>query len=599
MFGYSLLRRWRSALTLGALATMTLGALPADAAPWDGRRSNFADPRFEKVWRDSLGNGQNGAGQSWIWGPRPWFDYMEVYKQSINGMRQVQYFDKARMEINDPMNTSGPLGGVTNGLLTVEMVSGRVKMGNGTNADENQQRLPALIPVAGDIGPDATIDTLTPTYETFGPIATTDNGYRDQNKKGQRAGMMLTRTGGTSFRSDFAAQPGTELVVYDDVTGHNVPRVFEDFRNASPVPAIVAFGHPISDPYWVQARVGGRVQDVMVQLFERRTLTYTPTNPAAFQIEMGNVGQHYFLWRYNMGTPWVTPDPQLPIVFAGKRNGNSFNIYTQNPSADVAADVFGAPNVDMIPSSVRRTWSDAALLIYGDFVNAQNKRVLMSVAPGARQPNILSLHDVNTYEPAISPDNQQLLFVSDRDGNAEIYLAPNGVSADSAVALTSTDNCSNGHPSWLPDGSGFVYETNCRDGNWNIYHARLAYRVVSDPVVGTIPRGEIVVSQPLTSNAGEDRWPNVSPDGRNIAFMSKRDGNSEIYTVDRDGQRELRLTNNPARDEAPAWGPQGTQLVFNSNRDGDHELFIMGSGGEGLRQLTNNTVDDGYATWWN
>ena len=106
MPGYGSFRRWRSALALGALVGITLGALPTHAAPWDGRRSNFADPRFEKVWRDSLGNGQNGAGQSWIWGPRPWFDYMEVYKQSINGMRQVQYFDKARMEINDPMNTS-------------------------------------------------------------------------------------------------------------------------------------------------------------------------------------------------------------------------------------------------------------------------------------------------------------------------------------------------------------------------------------------------------------------------------------------------------------------------------------------------------------
>jgi hypothetical protein len=46
-------------------------------------------------------------------GPRPWFDYQKVNKQSPNGRRLVQYFDKARIEITDPTQISGPLGGVT------------------------------------------------------------------------------------------------------------------------------------------------------------------------------------------------------------------------------------------------------------------------------------------------------------------------------------------------------------------------------------------------------------------------------------------------------------------------------------------------------
>ena len=39
-------------------------------------------------------------------------------------------------------------------------------------------------------------------------------------------------------------------------------------------------------------------KDVLVQAFERRVLTFTPTNSPAFQVEMGNVGQHYYRWRY-------------------------------------------------------------------------------------------------------------------------------------------------------------------------------------------------------------------------------------------------------------------------------------------------------------
>jgi len=57
-------------------------------------------------------------------------------------------------------------------------------------------------------------------------------------------------------------------------------------------------GLPLSEPYWVQATVGGQVKDVLVQVFERRVMTFTPSNSAAFQVEMGNVGRAYYKWRY-------------------------------------------------------------------------------------------------------------------------------------------------------------------------------------------------------------------------------------------------------------------------------------------------------------
>jgi hypothetical protein len=58
----------------------------------------------------------------------------------------------------------------------------------------------------------------------------------------------------------------------------------------------------MSEPFWMRARVGGEETWVLVQAFERRVLTYTPTNPIAYQVEMGNVGQHYHAWRY--GWSW-------------------------------------------------------------------------------------------------------------------------------------------------------------------------------------------------------------------------------------------------------------------------------------------------------
>jgi len=55
----------------------------------------------------------------------------------------------------------------------------------------------------------------------------------------------------------------------------------------------------MSDAYWMQVNIGGVPRWTLVQAFERRILTFTPSNPAGYQVEMGNVGQHYYRWRYS------------------------------------------------------------------------------------------------------------------------------------------------------------------------------------------------------------------------------------------------------------------------------------------------------------
>ena len=45
-------------------------------------------------------------------------------------------------------------------------------------------------------------------------------------------------------------------------------------------------------------QVDGQPRTVLVQVFEHWTLTYTPDNPAGWQVELGNVGRHYYEWRY-------------------------------------------------------------------------------------------------------------------------------------------------------------------------------------------------------------------------------------------------------------------------------------------------------------
>jgi TolB protein len=88
----------------------------------------------------------------------------------------------------------------------------------------------------------------------------------------------------------------------------------------------------------------------------------------------------------------------------------------------------------------------------------------------------------------------------------------------------------------------------------------------------------------------------ISRDGR-IAFVSRRDGNDEIYVMNADGSGQTNLTGDPSRDERPTWSPNGQRIAFQSTRDGDFELFLMNADGSGVTQLTDNEFWDGQPRW--
>jgi Tol biopolymer transport system component len=96
----------------------------------------------------------------------------------------------------------------------------------------------------------------------------------------------------------------------------------------------------------------------------------------------------------------------------------------------------------------------------------------------------------------------------------------------------------------------------------------------------------------LTEDAGEDFLPAWSPDGQRIAFVSTRDGNSEIYVMNADGSGQTRLTNSTAGDLAPAWSRDGSQIGFVTNRDGNDEIYLMNADGSNQTNLTNHPADD-------
>ena len=99
------------------------------------------------------------------------------------------------------------------------------------------------------------------------------------------------------------------------------------------------------------------------------------------------------------------------------------------------------------------------------------------------------------------------------------------------------------------------------------------------------------------SARGDVQTPAWSPDGRKLAFVSERDGNSEIYVMNVDGSAQENLTEQPASDSHPSWSRDGRRIVFVSRRDGNAEIYVMNADGSGLRNLTRTPSADRDPAW--
>ena len=129
-----------------------------------------------------------------------------------------------------------------------------------------------------------------------------------------------------------------------------------------------------------------------------------------------------------------------------------------------------------------------------------------------------------------------------------------------------------------------------------------ASHVTAPPITGTFTFEVRAREQGTTASVSDQEVYTIGsepppPAVGQIAFISNRDGNDEVYIMNADGSGQTRLTSNTGVEMEHAWRPDGGKLLFVTNRDGTYELYTMNPDGSSQTRITNNTLADWGGTY--
>lgn len=172
----------------------------------------------------------------------------------------------------------------------------------------------------------------------------------------------------------------------------------------------------------------------------------------------------------------------------------------------------------------------------------------------------------NQLMPAITPQRDQVAFISDAGGNPDLFIQrfhPETGGIGKPRQIFSAPRGAQGSPTFNRDGSRVAFVSN-KDGSPRIYAMDL-------PREGSIPAEATLISKKNRGNTS----PAWSPDGSKLAYSAMTRETRQIWIYDFETREEWQLTQGSGHKENPTWAPNGLHLIYNTEDGTGAELYLI------------------------
>jgi TolB protein len=227
------------------------------------------------------------------------------------------------------------------------------------------------------------------------------------------------------------------------------------------------------------------------------------------------------------------------------------------------------------------------------FNNDDRKLLFVSNQDGDREIFLTNLKGENLkqlthnnrddYDASWSPDGQFILFTSNRDnGNSEVYImAVNGSQQKNLSKSPGFD----GQAHWSPDGKSIAF-TSDRDGAIAIY--------IMDKDGGDLKK--LSIDKSISSIYTQPVW---SPNGKYIAYREQNEwAKGDLWLVNLDNNQHTQLTNHEKfDDDLPQWSPDSSKLIYQSRRNKEYNIYLYNVNNNKEFKLTNLPSADSRPRW--
>ncbi len=196
----------------------------------------------------------------------------------------------------------------------------------------------------------------------------------------------------------------------------------------------------------------------------------------------------------------------------------------------------------------------------------------------------------NQMMPVVSRQRDKVAFITDYTGNPDLFLqgfSPEAGAMGKPQQIYATHQATQGTPTFSPDGKEIAFVSN-KDGSPRIY-------VMDIPSPGM--KLKEIKAKLISKQNRESSAPSWSPDGTKIAYCSMTGGARQIWIYDVVKGKERQLTQGAGNKENPTWAPNSLHLLFNSTGPDGSELFLINLNQPNAQKISSGPGEKRFPAW--